>query len=380
MAGGQPLNGLNRVEANGVDALEKSKWIAMLQNKVGRLGRAGLLITLLIPTVQLNAAQEEPPLTLSETAPEHYTVQAGDTVWDIASLFLREPWRWQELWVSNEHIDDVHAIEPGDVLSVVWGDGRPTLKATERGDVTLSPSLRRGPLHAAIPAIPQAQIAPFLRQHRVIESAALGQVPYVVATDADRLLSSVGDTLYSRGIGVNTGTYHLVRQEAALIDPLTEEDLGIFVTDIGRASVNSSLSSEGLSALVVTQARQEVRLGDRLLPVDKVMAQAAYHPQAPAVLIENALIIAAASGMAQISALDIVAINRGARESVHEGDVLMIQQRPPPAEDSLTAQSVVLPDRRAGVLMVFAVFDRASFGLVLEANRPLAVGDALRSP
>ena len=380
MAGGQPLNGLNRVEANGVDALEKSKWIAMLQNKVGRLGRAGLLITLLIPTVQLNAAQEEPPLTLSETAPEDYTVQAGDTVWDIASLFLREPWRWQELWVSNEHIDDVHAIEPGDVLSVVWGDGRPTLKATERGDVTLSPSLRRGPLHAAIPAIPQAQIAPFLRQHRVIESAALGQVPYVVATDADRLLSSVGDTLYSRGIGVNTGAYHLVRQEAALIDPLTEEDLGTFVTDIGRASVNSLLSSEGLSALVVTQARQEVRLGDRLLPVDEVMAQAAYHPQAPAVLIENALIIAAASGMAQISALDIVAINRGARESVHEGDVLMIQQRPPPAEDSLTAQSVVLPDRRAGVLMVFAVFDRASFGLVLEANRPLAVGDALRSP
>ena len=110
------------------------------------------------------------------------------------------------------------------------------------------------------------------------------------------------------------------------------------------------------------------------------MVQAAYHPQAPAVLIENAQMIAVASGMAQIGALDIVAINRGARESVREGDVLMIQQRSPPAEDPLTAQSVVLPDRRAGVLMVFAVFDRASFGLVLEANRPLAVGDALRSP
>jgi hypothetical protein len=46
----------------------------------------------------------------------------------------------------------------------------------------------------------------------------------------------------------------------------------------------------------------------------------------------------------------------------------------------LATQSVVLPDRRAGVLMVFAVFDQASFGLVLEASRPLAVGDTLRSP
>ena len=84
----------------------------MLQNKVGRVGRAGLLITLLIPTAQLDAAQPEPPLTLSETAPEHYTVQADDTVWDIASLFLREPWLWQELWASNEHIDDVTLLSP----------------------------------------------------------------------------------------------------------------------------------------------------------------------------------------------------------------------------------------------------------------------------
>ena len=368
------------MKANGVGALEKSKWIAMLSNKVGRLVRAGLLITLLLPMAQLDAAKAESPLALSATAPEHYTVQAGDTVWDIASLFLREPWRWQELWANQEHMDDAHAIEPGDVLSVVWDEGRPTLKATERSDVTLSPTLRPGPLRAAIPAIPQAQIAPFLRQHRVIESAALAQTPYVVATDADRLLSSVGDTIYSRGIGANRGTYHLVRQVSPLIDPLTGDDLGIFVTDIGRASVNTLLSSEGLSALVVTRARQEVRLGDRLLPVEEAMAEAAYHPQAPALLIESAQIVAAASGMAQIGALDIVAINRGARESVREGDVLMIHQRPPPAEDPLATQSVVLPDRRAGVLMVFAVFDQASFGLVLEASRPLAVGDTLRSP
>ena len=380
MADGLPLNGLSRVEANGVGALEKSKWIAMLPNKVGRLGRVGLLIALLIPMAQLDAAKAEPPLALSATAPEHYTVQAGDTVWDIASLFLREPWRWQELWASHEHMDDAHAIEPGDVLSIVWDGGSPTLRATERGDVALSPSLRRGPLHAVIPAIPQAQIAPFLRQHRVIESVELAQTPYVVATDADRLLSSIGDTLYSRGIGVSSGTYHLVRQVAALIDPLTGEDLGIFMSDIGRASVNSGLSSDGLSALLVTQARQEIRLGDRLLLAEEVMVQAAYHPQAPAVLIENARMIAAASGIAQIGALDIVAINRGARESVREGDVLMIQQQPPPAEDPLTTQSVALPDRRAGVLMVFAVFDRASFGLVLEASRPLTVGDTLRNP
>jgi hypothetical protein len=374
------LNGLSRAESNGVEALAKSKRIAMLQQKVGRLGRAGLLMTLLMPIGRLDAAPAGPPLVLNANAPEHYTVQAGDTLWGIASLFLRDPWQWQDLWVSNEHIEDPHAIEPGDVLSLVWQHETPTLQATEQSDVTLSPTLRRGPLQAAIPAIPQAQIAPFLRQHRVVESAALARAPYVVASDAGRLLSSVGDTLYSTGLERNTGTYHLVRQVAALSDPLTEEDLGIFASDIGRASVNSGLSSEGLSALVVTQARQEIRLGDRLLPAEEEMVQAAYHPQVPAVLIDNAQMIAVASGMAQIGALDIVAINRGARELLRKGDVLVIQQRLPPVEDPLTAKSVHLPDLRAGVLMVFAVFERASFGLVMEASRPLAVGDTLRNP
>ena len=50
------LNGLSRAESNGVEALAKSKRIAMLQQKVGRLGRAGLLMTLLMPIGRLDAA------------------------------------------------------------------------------------------------------------------------------------------------------------------------------------------------------------------------------------------------------------------------------------------------------------------------------------
>jgi hypothetical protein len=49
-------------------------------------------------------------------------------------------------------------------------------------------------------------------------------------------------------------------------------------------------------------------------------------------------------------------------------------------KDPVTGKSVRLPDTRAGVLMVFSVYDRASFGLVLEATKPLSVGDKLSNP
>ena len=41
---------------------------------------------------------------------------------------------------------------------------------------------------------------------------------------------------------------------------------------------------------------------------------------------------------------------------------------------------VTLPDVRAGVLMIFAVYEKASYALVLTATRPLSVGDKVKNP
>ena len=90
--------------------------------------------------------------------------------------------------------------------------------------------------------------------------------------------------------------------------------------------------------------------------------------------------MAVAGGITQIGALDVVVVNRGQRESLKPGDVLAIDQAGQTVQDPVTHHSVRLPDTRAGVLMLFAVYKRASFGLVLEATRPLAVGDKLREP
>jgi len=75
-----------------------------------------------------------------------------------------------------------------------------------------------------------------------------------------------------------------------------------------------------------------------------------------------------------------VTVNRGDREGLEVGDVLAIYQTGQVVEDPVTREMVALPDVRAGVLMIFAVYEKASFGLVLTASRPLAVGDKLKNP
>ena len=73
-------------------------------------------------------------------------------------------------------------------------------------------------------------------------------------------------------------------------------------------------------------------------------------------------------------------IDRGEREGLVSGNVLAIYKRGALAKDRIARDTVRLPSERAGILMVFRVFEKVSYGLVLAAERPLAILDEVRNP
>jgi len=333
-----------------------------------------LLFTLLFSS-WLQAAVE-----LNEDVPDTYIVKKGDTLWGIAGMYLRQPWLWPELWDVNPQIDNPHLIYPGDELYLAWVDGEPRLRMRRGGVVKLSPNMRVSPLDLAIPVIPLDEIGPWLMRHRIMDAQDLNDSAYVVAAHQEHLITGPGDTIFGRGpFPEGERAYAIFRAGETYIDPVTEELLGYQAQDIGNARLLSSNTDE-VTELEITRITEEVRIGDRLLPLQERILDATFHPRAPDEDFDNAFMIAVDGGLTQIGEMSIVVLNKGKRDGLRIGHVLAVYQTGELVFDQVAQDNVKLPDVRAGLAMVFESFEKASYAIILKASRPLKVMDQMKRP
>lgn len=320
-----------------------------------------------------------PPPVIKETAPLRYIVKKGDTLWDIASYFLRDPWLWPEVWYVNPQVENPHLIYPGDELLLVYADGRPQITRVGSGIERLSPRVRATPLEAAIPAIPIDAIRNFLNGPRLVGRDVLRSAPYIVEFVGEHLVGGRGNPVFVKGMNPAGPTaYQTVREGDVYRDPDDGSVIGLEAIPVGQSEV----SQFGKPSIVnmLTSVR-EVRIGDRMLPVEAEIFDANFYPRAPDTEIDGS-IISVYDGVSQIGQYAIVAMNRGAADGLEPGHVLSVFQAGRTVDDPYGGvfESVDLPALNAGTLLVFKTYDQLSYGLVMEAYRPVHVLDRVRNP
>jgi hypothetical protein len=325
---------------------------------------------------------------LKDGHPDEYTVQKGDTLWDISNTFLNTPWMWPEIWHVNPQIENPHLIYPGDLIKLIYMDGNPrltlerTLKvvpsATMDGSTKLNPTVRVQSAEEAITTIPLDRIDAFLSRSRILELNELESGSYILAGPQQRLVVGEGDSVYARGSFPEQFTnYGVYRKGKIYKDPDTKEFLGVYAQGIG--TVNVDKLNGDVATLNVVRSFEEIRLGDRLLPSEDRSVDSTFYPSAPDISI-NGTIIDVEGGVTQIGKFNVIMINRGERDGLLIGNVLAIYRRGEVVRDRVQGGKVALPDERAGLVMVFRTFDKMSLGLVLESDRALSVGDKVKNP
>lgn len=356
--------------------------------------------------------------TMRGDHPDTYVVKRGDTLWDIAGRFLQRPWLWPEIWQANPQIANPHLIYPGDVISLAY---------LNRVTVDEGPREEAQPINA----IPLSDVEAFLKDLRVVDE--FEHLPYVVGLEEDRLRTTQGQVAYVRHLaGAAAGQrYAVVRptvrythldRTSMCCDLFHKDDLdfrgkriadfqqywtNVVTPDKGQELLGYELQRVNVgtitrgevggiqaSTLLLDETGREVRIGDRLIPIDAQPYDLQFFPHAPAQQLEygRARILAVADMLNHGGPRDVVVLSVGRREGVDNGTVFSIwregtntvdrvEKGPDRDVDTVFYENKVrLPDEFAGHVMVFRSYDKVSYGLVMSSVKPTRIGYHLKHP
>ena len=383
------------------------------------------------PVVTEKSPRPPPDLNIQPVAgaPQEYTIQKGDTLWDLSQKFLSNPWYWPKIWSLNPAIENPHWIYPGNRLRIVPGEGgaqapaqveapadqQPGVDASATSD---SQPVPQGDANTSVtpPASPDLEVVnKNSRENNAAQSSVSvsGKLaftpPPVVTVRASGLvtpdeLSSAGtldasfeekemlanyDTAYvdfKGEVPVKVGDKLLIfRPDGTIMNPVTHKKVADQTKTVGVVKV---LAIHGNQATVqVERTWEEIGRGDLVrpwTPQDKRVT-----PKPNTTDVRGIIVQAVNPGLSTFGESNEVFIDKGSADGVQEGNTFavvrhsdglsntLVTQSYAEGEGGAAAKSVQTPDENVGLLLVVDAKDHLSTAIVIKSVRELQEGDVV---
>ena len=296
----------------------------------------------------------------------YYTVQKGDTLWDLSRRFADSPWVWPELWTENSTaIANPHLIYPGQKI-------RLTRKAGASAQMPIADDKQlQANVHYFYSLINQVG---FIRRVPVAPQGVIFQKPVKGTT-----MISEGDVVYLQPEGnaalETGGLFTVYRTFDPLYDTTTKELIGTQHLLVGIVQVTQRQPEYALGK--VLKSYRPIRLSDKLMP---------YSNRNPRILFEKSqegidgTIIVSEEHRNMFAEFNTAFIDRGRIHGIKEGQIYSVYFRD---ENKLgpdkSAQTVTIPVN-FGELLVLHVEDNNSTVLITDSQKELVAGALMRTP
>lgn len=318
-------------------------------------------------------AQEISASDLKPDLPQPYVVKKGDTLWDIASYFFKDPHKWMKIWERNLYISNPDLIYPG---NEIWFDVK---KVEKNGGITAvrpQPQIKIKPVERLEAEIDTSMILTALTRQDFIQPEDVEGVGYILDSEDDRINYGASDKLYLKfNQQVSEGdVFDIFRTGDPIIDPKSGEIVGVLVNHLGQIEVLSE--SGGIYRGLVSETFEELSRGDRLKPAKVVDTR--IKPSYPAGQLSGQVLYirnnAAEAGQNQVIGIDL-----GLDEGLQSGAVLSVHKVGRVVKDRVTGNMVTLPEEKIGEIVVLVAQKDASMALVTSSIGSINRGDIVRN-
>jgi hypothetical protein len=308
----------------------------------------------------------------------YYTVEKGDTLWDISQHFYDSPWVWPDLWQKNDYIANPHWIYPGSRIRIFSREGMETVsktRLTPEAPPKVKPQETPHYLYADIDSIG------FVRKDPVTPWGTIFKVK------EDKALISEGDWVYVRpaeGVTFVPGDRFTVYRTSVkkseslepVRDPHTRAFIGFQHFIVGVVEMTDVAPTFSMGKVV--RSFRHIEIHDLLMP---------YEARSPKITLTDSemglkgKIIVAEEREEVIGDLDVVFIDRGRKDRVKVGQAYSVYYQDKESFDWRGKDSILLAPVDFGKILILHTEETTATALVTAAhNKAIYPGAAIRTP
>lgn len=328
------------------------------------------------PSVYADTLDMPPAVTandLKPNVPQPYIVKPGDTLWDIADHFFKDPFKWINIWERNLYITNPDLIYPG---NKIWFDGRFARQGGLRVE-RLRPEVVARPVERLEGKIDSSLLLTALARQDFIQPHEVEGVGHILDSEDARLNYGMNDRLYLKlGEAAQEGDlFDVFRTSDPIRDPHSGDLVGLLVIHLGQVRITSRAG--GVYRGEVIKAFEELSRGDRLKPARTI------DPYIVPTYPENELagsVLYIRNDAAEAGQHQIIGISLGQQAGVQAGTALSIYRAGRRITDRVTGEELILPEEEIGQALVLVPQQDASIALITKSTRPINIGDSVRDP
>jgi hypothetical protein len=360
--------------------------------------------------------------------PEEYTIQKGDTLWDLSQKFLANPWYWPKIWSLNPSIENPHWIYPGGKLKIIPGEGGAQAPAqVENGapaaaapaeevtlDTAASPDSSVSvnmPTAVDLDVVSKNSRESKASRNSVSVSGKLAFVPPPVVTvrksglvtaeekenagtlDAsfeEKQMLSPFDTAYvhfKSAPPVKPGDRIIFfRPDGEITDPVTHKKIADQTRTIGIAKVLTVQDKQ--CTVQVERNFEEIERGDLARPW--VAQEKRVTPRRNMTDVSGFIVGDTTKELSDLGESNVVYIDRGSADGVQEGNTFAVVRKGDGLNESMVAaqsksggkqgdaaSKIDVPTENVGLLLVTDTTEHVSTAVVIKSVREISPGDAV---